>query len=344
MSIEHLKTGDLVPKPPEPRSEVEIMAGWKGDWDKPLVSILCITYNHAPYIADALNGFLMQETDFPFEIIVHDDASTDGAQAIIKEYQAQYPGMIRAIYQEENQYSKGRRALGFFQGLSDAEYLAVCEGDDYWLDAKKLQKQVHFLQDNQNYVITGHDAVVMDEQNQLIKHSKLPDTQKRDFTAAELAEDKAWILTMSWVYRNVVKDFAPERNMVRNGDNFFISLLGQYGKSHFHSDIQPAAYRVHPGGVWSMASQDSRLDEVLNTRFWMYRYYERVGERELAIYYRTWFRRSLLSQASGSEIMAEILVRLTAYSGVKLLLRKILGEATMKKARRFKNWLVTELG
>ena len=132
------------------RTEDEIIANWKGDIEKPVVSICCITYNHEPYIEDALEGFLIQETDFPFEILIHDDASTDRTADIIREYEAKYPRLIKPIYQSENQYSKtinqsinGQfnipRALG--------ESLAFCEGDDYWLSKNKMQIQLQIMKE-----------------------------------------------------------------------------------------------------------------------------------------------------------------------------------------------------
>ena len=334
MPAPNLKAVDFAPQPPEPRPEEEIMSGWIDCQGKPVVSILCIVYNHAPFLRQALNGFLMQETTFPFEIIVHDDASDDGSQKIIKEYQKRYPGIIKYIFQKENQYSKGKRALGLFQGVSDAAYLAVCEGDDYWLDSNKLQKQVEFLDNNEDYVITGHDAFVVNEEGCIIKKSKLPDFHKRDFIAEDLSRDKAWILTMSWVYRNIIKDFAPERNMVRNGDNFLVSLLGQYGKSHYHSDITPAVYRVHRGGVWSMASQNERLDDSLNTLFWMYRYYNRTGNLELAKYFHSMFVMKVMSRASFGQMLKETVRRVVAFSKTKFLIRKVIGDTGVEKVKR----------
>lgn len=120
---------------------------------KPVVSIVSLTYNHAPYIRECLDGFLMQKTDFPFEVIIHDDASTDGTSDIIREYAAKYPDIIKPIIQTENQYSKHRN---FFKILTDVinhgqgEYVALCEGDDYWTDENKLQKQFDVLESNRN--------------------------------------------------------------------------------------------------------------------------------------------------------------------------------------------------
>jgi len=121
----------------------------------PLVAIRCITYNHELYIRDALEGFVMQKTNFPFVAIVHDDASTDGTAAIIREYAEKYPDIIKPIYETENQYSKG---YGLFDRIIDAacddtgaKYIARCEGDDYWTDPFKLQKQVDLLELNPDY-------------------------------------------------------------------------------------------------------------------------------------------------------------------------------------------------
>lgn len=120
--------------------------------DKPLVSISCITYNHAPYIRQCLDGFIMQKTNFAYEILIHDDASTDGTIAVIREYEHKYPDVIKPIYEVENQWSKGRVGSIIFNiPRAQGKYIALCEGDDYWIDPFKLQKQVDFLEKNKNY-------------------------------------------------------------------------------------------------------------------------------------------------------------------------------------------------
>ncbi|MDY0222509.1 MAG: glycosyltransferase [Desulfobacterium sp.] len=133
------------------RTEQEIMQAWKGDPTQPLVSVCCITYNHEPYIEDTLEGFLIQETDFPFEILIHDDASTDKTADIIREYETAYPNLIKPIYQIENQYSKGNRPGLINTKRAKGKYIALCEGDDYWIDPHKMQKQVDFLEAKPEY-------------------------------------------------------------------------------------------------------------------------------------------------------------------------------------------------
>lgn len=130
-----------------------------------LVSICCITYNHAQFIRKALDGFLMQEpptgvsVDSPwYEILIHDDASTDGATEIIKEYAAKYPDRIFPLYETENQYKKlGAARIDVYNySRVRGKYVAYCEGDDYWTDAKKLQKQVDFMETHPDYSICWH--------------------------------------------------------------------------------------------------------------------------------------------------------------------------------------------
>ena len=120
--------------------------------DNVIVTIRCLVYNHEPYIRQCLEGFVMQKTNFPFEAIVHDDASTDGSAAVIKEYAEKYPDIIKPIYETENQYSKHDGSLRrIMDSHTRGKYIAYCEGDDYWTDPLKLQKQVDFLEGHPEY-------------------------------------------------------------------------------------------------------------------------------------------------------------------------------------------------
>lgn len=123
----------------------------------PMVVIRCTVYNHETYLRDCLEGFVMQQTNFPFVAIVHDDASTDNSAAIIREYEEKYPDIIKPIYETENQYSKLDGSLGRIMNAAidatGAKYVAMCEGDDYWTDPLKLQKQVAMLENNSDVSI-----------------------------------------------------------------------------------------------------------------------------------------------------------------------------------------------
>lgn len=114
------------------------------------VSIICTAYNHEKYISQCLDGFLMQKTTFPFEVIVHDDASTDHTAEIIRKYQREYPDIIKPVYQTENQYQKANPIIkNIMLPLAKGKYAAICEGDDFWTDPNKLQRQFEAMEAHQ---------------------------------------------------------------------------------------------------------------------------------------------------------------------------------------------------
>ncbi len=130
----------------------------------PLVSISCIAYNQEKYIRECLDGFVMQKTNFPFEVLIHDDASTDRTAEIIREYAAKYPEIIKPICQTENQHSKkvGSINARFNFARAQGKYIALCEGDDFWTDPRKLQIQFDFMESHPDYALCMHDRYVLD--------------------------------------------------------------------------------------------------------------------------------------------------------------------------------------
>jgi glycosyltransferase involved in cell wall biosynthesis len=223
------------------------------------VSICCLTYNHEGLIRDALKGFLMQETNFPFEIVIHDDASTDGTQAIIREYQAAYPDLIRPIFQTENQLSK-TGVYPFWTELYPAargKYIAECDGDDYWTDPQKLQKQFDFLEANPDYAMCHHDYLIMEMASGEIHQPSLQ--LPRDFTAAQLIgfdEGPAYgVHTSAKMWRNVYRDASPEqRRFIEGfwGDYPINTLMGMYGACKYIPGIKPSIFRRgHASSSWT---------------------------------------------------------------------------------------------
>ena len=252
---------------------------------EPCVSIVCISYNHINYIRDAIEGFLKQKTSFPIKIVIHDDASSDGTADIIKKYFHKYPALIKPIIQKENQWSKGKRITPIAMQYAKGKYIALCEGDDYWTDPYKLQKQVDFLEANPDYVMCYHDAKIIDESGNVVSESKMPEVGKKDYSSDEIIRGSTNILTLSLLFRNVIKEFPPEMQNVKNGDNFLTSMLGNYGKGKFMPEITPAVYRTHGGGVWSTVDNNNRLLSKITTYFWLHLYYERIGKKSHADYY-----------------------------------------------------------
>ena len=171
------------------KNESEIIREWPAGFiDNPVVSIRCTTYNHSRYVAQALDSFLMQKTQFPFEIIIHDDASTDNTQDIIHEYHERFPSIIKPILQIENQYSKpnGREYLkSLVDGACKGKYIAWCEGDDYWINETKLQKQVDYLEANPDCSMVFNSANYIDE-NGLITKCDRKTNKECDFSVEDV--------------------------------------------------------------------------------------------------------------------------------------------------------------
>ncbi len=275
------------------KTQEEIMVNWKGDIEKPIVSILCLTYNHQPYIEEAIEGFLAQETDFPFEIIIHDDASTDKTADIVREYEAKYPKLIKPIYQTKNRFSQGLRNGEVIYPKARGEYFAYCEGDDYWTDSKKLQIQKDFLDKNKDYSMCFHETNVFIQEKNKIRTStnklKDKDVYLEDFLLSNQGR------TCSFMYRSNKIKLLEIRKDLKFGDWIQHILQIQNSKARYLSRNM-AVYRVHSGGVWSGAIQKDRLlseikmlefmDEYLNFKY-SELIYQRIGRNlfEISLIY-----------------------------------------------------------
>jgi len=241
------------------KTQEQIMANW-GASDQPLVSVCCTAFNHEHYITEALDGFLMQTTDFPFEIIVRDDCSTDRTAEIIRRYEQQYPLIIKPIYEIENQYSQGVAPMSPVFEQSKGEYLALCEGDDYWTDEHKLQYQMDFLSANLDYSVCYTAATVIDDEGQVIEYNKnLGDSDKN-----MLISGRGSAITGSIFFRRFDwSEWAEGR--VLNGDVLLWHFLGFIGACKCLDSIGNSVYRIHPGGIWSGRSNRDKLLGSLNT-------------------------------------------------------------------------------
>lgn len=283
INVNNLEVGDLLPVPPEPKSEIEIMSSWGDDYSSPLVSIMCHTYNHVDFLQDALNGFLMQKTTFPFEILLHDDASTDGTIQIVNKYSEAYPNIIIPIIQTENQYSKGYKPSKVTLPLAKGKYIAFCEGDDYWTDPKKIQIQASFLEKNKHISVCGHNSLTMKD-NRFIKAH--PKSQQRDFDSKNLQQG-AFIQILTAMFINNFSSLPDEQEFIINGDDFLFSRLGKLGSYKYFKNISPGVYRNHSGGIWSSLDDRKKRANRINSFHWMSQYYLRTGDPELASYFES---------------------------------------------------------
>ncbi|EGV42936.1 glycosyltransferase [Bizionia argentinensis JUB59] len=218
---------------------------------EPLLTICCTTFNHEKYIKETLDGFLAQKTSFPIEIIIHDDASTDSTAEIIKEY-AEKDNRIVTILQSENQYSKHIKPWpNFVFPKARGKYIALCEGDDYWTDPLKLQKQVDFLELNADFVISWTNYQTFNGS------SFLPNKwdQKEENTTIDYYNifSPYCTLTLTAVFKREALNLELLKSFKYAKDNSLYIVLLQKGKGVF-MDFESAVYRVHEDGVYSLQS------------------------------------------------------------------------------------------
>lgn len=201
-----------------------------------IVTVCCLTYNHEKFVKQCLEGFIMQKTDFHFEVLVHDDASTDKTQDIIREYERNYPEIIKPILQKENQYSKGNRAIlaTFCYPQAKGKYIAICEGDDYWIDPYKLQKQVDFLQSHPEYAMSYTYSKIYDQRKSKIEDYLIG--QNFDNFNDLLIINRIPTLTTcirTDVLIKYVNDIKPEKQNWLMGDYPMWLWIAFYYKIHF---------------------------------------------------------------------------------------------------------------
>ena len=237
---------------------------------KPLVSIICDSYNHEHFLHDSIEGFLMQNVKFEYEILIHDDASTDKSQVIIREYTEKYPDRIFPIIQVENQYSKGVGIWNTYQfSRVRGKYVALCEGDDYWIDSNKLQKQVDFLETHPDYSMCFHNALEHFEDKSQADRP-FSNIENRDYTALEIY-DKWQIPTASVMFRSSVLNCEKyyqlfvERRFIFGDITIFLSA-STCGKLRGMSDVM-SVYRRQASGMtarafWGKESTQIQLAEM----------------------------------------------------------------------------------
>ena len=232
-----------------------------------IVSICCQTFNHVHYIEKCLDGFLMQKVNFRFEILLRDDASTDGTAEICQTYANKYPDIIRLQAYEENQFSKG--VIPFQDNVKRAEgkYIAICEGDDYWTDPCKLQKQVDFLEANEEYVFCYHRFKTLNQNT-----GEFKEDENGQYFVSNVSKGiefnyeifyKGWhIGTQTLMFKSdLIKFFSKNNPFFR--DVFMIADLLQNGKGYCLSDFM-AVYRKHEGGVYSGIDDLKRAEDGMS--------------------------------------------------------------------------------
>jgi glycosyltransferase involved in cell wall biosynthesis len=219
------------------------------------VSVCMITYNHEPFIAQAIESVLMQRTSFPYELVIGEDCSTDGTREIVRQYAEKHPDIIRPLFREQN--------LGMHRNFVDTlahcrgEYVALLEGDDYWTDPYKLQKQAEFLDEHPEYVLVGCNALIIREDEGFrTLHVRDPNRlMSFDFGTRDMILG-VFCHTSTVMFRNGLLKGLPEAYYREiSADRMLFVLLSQYGKCRYMNDVA-GVHRIHRGGASQMLREE----------------------------------------------------------------------------------------
>ena len=228
------------------------------------VSVFCLAYNHEKYIRDCLEGFVNQKTSFKYEVLVHDDASTDGTADIIREYAEKYPEIIKPTLQTENQYTRGGRMISrFLLPRAQGKYFAWCEGDDCWIDENKLQRQVDFLDGNEDFAACYHRV----EFHKLSENkvTVIPEMggESREFTADEIIRRGAVFQLSSAMMRADLYKAMPECFRAKGfGDVQLFMYSAMCGRCYVLHDVM-SMYRHGTEGSYTERFKNANLEKKI---------------------------------------------------------------------------------
>jgi glycosyltransferase involved in cell wall biosynthesis len=289
------------------------------------VTVLVVTYNHAPLVRQALDSALGQKTDFGYEILVSEDCSTDGTREIVRAYQQAHPETVRLILSESNVHSNAVVTRGF--RASRGEYIALLDGDDYWTSAEKLQRQADFLDARPDCSMCFHDASTVDGSGQTIAPSWTPARLRRDLTRDDIWRGNP-IGTCSSMFRRTYVSTVPDwyHGFFPITDWPLYILMSERG-SIGYVDGNMGAYRLHDGGLYSVLSEDQKL---LSTFAFYHRMNLSLDFREqrramtgLALYFFDWCLEYLQRGDRGRARMCFRLALSGRFLNEKMSLRKL---------------------
>ena len=233
-----------------------------------MVSVLCTTYNQESYIRKCLESLVGQETDFAYEILVHDDASTDRTADIIREFENAYPDKIRPIYQTVNQYSQGINIIDtILTPQAKGRYIAICEGDDYWTDPYKLQKQFDALEAHPEVDMCAHGAVLVKEDTEEVLREIRPSDCDRVLTTEEvILGDGGYLATNSLFYRvDLAKNSVTFCKLFPL--DYSLQIMGSLRGGIWYLAESMSAYRYMAKGSWTASTKDSLAKRIAAQEF-----------------------------------------------------------------------------
>lgn len=235
----------------------------------PLVSVYCMTYNHEKTIGQAIEGVVSQKTDFPFELIIHDDASTDSTAEIVMDYADRYPDMIRTVIQKENQFRNCNIIKSFIHPLSKGSYIAICEGDDYWTDCSKLQKQVDYMKSHTGCSMCFHAVEELHSDGSLIPYRPLKQSGAVSAQTV-VARGGQFCPSVSLMFRRDVMDCWPEFRDEADVYDYPAQALAAYMGEVYYMDCMMGVYRFASDGSWTAAHKNENdYTHLKNETHWL---------------------------------------------------------------------------
>ncbi len=231
------------------KKEEDIIKNWESN--NIIVSITCVAYNHEYCISEALDSFLMQETNFPFEIIIHDDVSTDRTADIIREYEKRFSNIVKPIYQKENKFSQGINPMSFIFPKVKGKYIAFCDGDDFWTDKQKLQIQVDSMEENPEVDMSFHSAYEFINGKKRRVLSKQADSNKI-FTPSEvILGGGEFCSTTALMFRSEFILKLPKYLIEIIPGDYPMQIIGSSRGGALYINRCMSAYRVGEASAWS---------------------------------------------------------------------------------------------
>jgi glycosyltransferase involved in cell wall biosynthesis len=248
----------------------------------PKVSIFCMVYNHEPFIRECLEGFLMQKCNFDYEIVLGEDCSTDNSREIILEYASKFPEKFKLLLHEKNIGAAQNQKIVFEN--CTGKYIAMCEGDDYWTDPLKLQKQVDFLEKNEEYVCCIHNAVLLNSKLTLIPYKNYVNEKMHKYiTMEELLMGNSFP-TCSLLFKNILEyEKINELENYSVGDWILLLFLARKGNIYY-DNTSMAVYRINESGEFSKLNMIEKFELNQLLRIQIYKYFcQNLVERNLVI-------------------------------------------------------------
>lgn len=260
--------------------------------NNPVVSVMVQTYNHEGFLQQCLDAILAQHTTFKFEVLLGEDASSDKTREICIKYAEEYPDKIRLfLHHPDNKIRVLDHLTGnynafynFFQ--AQGTYIAFCEGDDYWTDPLKLQKQIDFLRQNSAFVLSYHPFEEIYEATPKNKKPIPLEQPSKDLNKEELSRLIYHPLLSTVCFRNCFRDLPEEMIQIINVDSFLLSILGNFGKAKYQSEITASIYRRHSGGIWSKKSKEAKFFTKILTYQKLIAWYKYNMAKEQSLYFQ----------------------------------------------------------